>query len=324
MSVSATDVISELKLLRRGRGLSAVQLGERIGPALRTTFRISEDDDDTEVRRKVSEGLYALAASLPADLRIALLAAFALHEEARIPFYQDRVTWLARTLDRDDRTARRRIDEGIEQLAALATVSTQGSPPAGRSKLWHTEELRVALALDQPVPEAFEFRRIVADSDDISELDLALTLATRKEDSNPAQEDLKVDVFHGGRLTASVRESRERIGLGLRLPTPLDRRGKHEFALRLRGPMQYAHYVCVPRHPVDLFDLHIRFASPAPVQVVQLDKVFQEDVRDKSTSSTPLPPDDTGEVHVQFRNLAPGFAYGVRWITASTTGIQTH
>jgi hypothetical protein len=26
-----------------------------------------------------------------------------------------------------------------------------------------------------------------------------------------------------------------------------------------------------------------------------------------------LTADDSGEVHVRFRNLAPGFAYGIRW-----------
>jgi hypothetical protein len=317
VNVSATDLVSELKLLRRGRGISVVQLSERLGPALRAVCHVAEDDDNAETRRKVMECLGDWAASLPEDLRTAVLAAFALHEQARNPFYQDRVRWIARELDRDDRTARRRIDEGIERIAELAVASTLESGPAEQgspSRSWRTEELRVTLALDQPVPEFFEFRRIVAEADDIVELDLALTVTNSlKEGESVRDEDLKVDVFHGGRLTKRVMESSDRVGLALRLPFPLHRREQHEIALRCRADFRYPYFVCLPRHPVDVFDLHVRFPLPAPSEIVQLEKVFQEDARDKATKGVLLTPDASGEVHAQFRGLAPGFAYGVRW-----------
>lgn len=317
MNVSAADLIGELKLLRRGRGIAVVQLSERLGPALRAACHVAEDDDNAETRSKVTECLGCWAASLPEDLRTAVLAAFALHDQARNPFYQDRVRWIARELDRDDRTARRRIDEGIERIAELAAASTSEagpSEPAAPSRSWHTEELRVALALDQPVPEVFEFRRIVAEADDIVELDLALTVThSLKEGESMRDEDLKIDVFHGGRLTRREMESSERVGLALRLPFPLHRREQHEIALRFRADFTHPYFVCLPRHPVDVFDLHVRFPLPAPSDIVRLEKVFQEDARDKTTYGFPLTPDASGEVHVQFRRLAPGFAYGVRW-----------
>ncbi|RSN65464.1 hypothetical protein DMH01_03565 [Amycolatopsis sp. WAC 04182] len=323
MNVTAADLSVELKLLRRGRGVAAPQLRERAGPALQTTFQISQDDNTAEVRRKITEGLLTLSRTLPNDLRLAVLAALAMHEEARLPFYQDRVRWVARALDRDDRTARRRIDEGMDQLAALAMGGVQAPEPAQPGRLWHTEELRVTVALDQRTPEVFEFRRIVADADNTSELDLALTLATHKRD-NSAADDLRVDVFYGGVLTAHAMESSERVGLGLRLPRQLSRGDRHEFALRFRTPFRYTHFVCVPRHPVDLFDLHIRFATPAPDQVLRLERVFQDDARDTGVTGVRLTPDASGEVHVEFRHLTPGFAYGVRWSTTNSTGAQTH
>lgn len=317
MNVSAADLAGELKLLRRGRGISAVQLAERAGPALREVCLIAEDDENAEIRRKVTDGVIGWAPALPADLSTAVLAAFGLHEEARNAFYQDRVRWLAKTLERDDRTARRRIDEGIEQLAEVAVASTsesEGAESVYPSKSWHTEELRVSLALDQPVPEVFEFRRIVADADDIAELDLALTLTKSAYHGESFDDDgLQVDVFHGGRLAGRVMESSDRIGLALRLPTPLHRRGRHEIALRFRADFKEPHFVCVPRHPVDLFDLHVRFPLPVPVEVVRLERVFQDDASDEATTGVSLTPDGSGEVHVQFRGLAPGFAYGVRW-----------
>ncbi|WP_344430870.1 hypothetical protein [Amycolatopsis minnesotensis] len=257
--------------------------------------------------------MQGLVAPLPDDLRTAVLAAFGLHDQARNQFYRERVRWVAVELDRDDRTIRRRIDQGIEQVAELAVAAERSAEPAHPSRRWHTEYLRVTLALDQPVPEAFEFRRVVADADDIAELDLALTLTTPDARRSVAETDLQVDVFHGGSLSERVMESSDRVGLALRLPSPLRRGERHEIALRFRAALRYPHYVCVPRHPVEHFELHVRFARPSPADIVLLDKVFQDDARNPAARGPALSPDESGEVHVDFRQLAPGFAYGVRW-----------
>ncbi|MFJ8818061.1 hypothetical protein [Amycolatopsis thermoflava] len=314
MSVSTTDVAAELKILRKGRGVSANRLADRVGPALHAVCGISAADNAAVVRQKVSDRLGTLIGALPDDLRTSLLAAFALHEQARHPFYQERVHWAAQTLDRDARTVRRRIDEGIDRLAELAVAGAEPADAPAPSRSWHTEELRVALALDQPVPEAFEFRRVVVDADEIDELDLALTLTSAGPDTTPLREtDLQVDVFYGGVLTGRRMESSDRIGLALRPPGRLRRGDRHDIALRFRAGLRQPHYVCVPRHPCELFDLHIRFARPLPAEVVRLDKAFQDDARDHSARGTPIEPDEAGEVHEQFRHLVPGFAYGVRW-----------
>jgi hypothetical protein len=312
---SPADVVGELKVLRKGRGIFTTPLGDRVGPALRAVCGISEVDDTVEVRRKLSGRLRPLVESLPDDLKIALLAAFALDERARKPFYQERVHWAAITIDRDDRTVRRRIDEGIEQVAAMAVAA--GAPAAGPrypSRSWHTEELRVSLALDQPVAEAFEFRRVVADADGIAELDLALTLTAIGESAESVRaSELEVDVFHGGVLAGRVMESSDRVGLSLRLPEPLRRGERHEIGLRFRARMREPHYVCVPRHPCDLFDLHVRFGDDVPQRIVRLERAFQVDTRDRTSRGAVLETDGSGEVHVRFRHLAPGFAYGIRW-----------
>lgn len=317
MTVSAAELAVELKLLRRGRGIAAPQLAERAGPALRAVCGASGGDGNAAIRRTLGESLSGWARSLPEDLCTSVLAALGLHPEAAHPFYQDRVRWLARHLQRDDRTARRRIDEGIDRLAEVAVSSTSESDvseAAEPSRRWHTEELRVAVALDQPVPEVLETRRIVADADDIAELDLALTLTDSVYRGEAiGSDDLRVDVFHGGRLTGRMMESTDRVGLALRLPEPLKRSSRHEIALRFRAEFRHPHFVCVPRHPVDLFDLHVRFALPVPVEVVQLERVFQGDASDEGARGFPLTPDASGEIHVQFRRLTPGFAYGVRW-----------
>ncbi|WP_233599140.1 MULTISPECIES: hypothetical protein [unclassified Amycolatopsis] len=317
MTVSAVDLAGELKLLRRGRGIAAPHLAERAGPALRAVCGTAGDAGNAAIRSMLSECLSEWSRSLPEDLCTAVLAALGLHPEAVHPFYQERVSWLAGHLQRDDRTARRRIDEGIDRLAEVAVASTNESFEAEAvqpSRRWHTEELRVTLALDQPVPEVFEFRRIVADADDIAELDLALTLTDSVYRGEAiGADDLRVDVFHGGRLIGRAMESTDRVGLALHLPEPLQRQSKHEIALRFRAEFRHPHFVCVPRHPVDLFDLHVRFPLPIPAEVVRLERVFQDDASDEAARGFSLTPDASGEVHVQFRRLTPGFAYGVRW-----------
>jgi hypothetical protein len=92
------------------------------------------------------------------------------------------------------------------------------------------------------------------------------------------------------------------------------RRGeRHEIGLRFRARMREPHYVCVPRHPCDLFDLHVRFGDDVPQRIVRLERAFQVDTRDRTPRGAALETDGSGEVHVRFRHLAPGFAYGIRW-----------
>ncbi|MEV6908481.1 hypothetical protein [Amycolatopsis sp. NPDC051071] len=278
MDVSTGDLVSELKILRKGRGVAMPQLAERVGPALRAICRLAVEDNATETRRKISERLTILSTELPDDLRTVVLAAFGLAPDARMPFYQDRVHWAAARIDRDDRTARRRIDVGITQLAELAiSALATDSVTTRREHQWHTEELRVALAADRPMPEAFEFRRVVADTDDLTELDLALTLtAPPSPRSRARKDDRDVDVFHGGILTSRRKESSDRFGLALKLPLTLNQGDRHEIALRFRATIE-PHYVCVPRHPCDLFDLHVRLGNErAPREVILLDKAFQD------------------------------------------------
>jgi hypothetical protein len=319
MEAGLAALIKELKTLRKGRGLFIRQIGERVGPALREVCNVLDTDGPAEIRRSVSDRLESLAGNLPEDLRIAILAAFALHPDARLPFYQERVRWTAQRLNRDDRTARRRIDEAIERLAELALSSaTDVDPTDASSTGWHTDELRISLVLDQAAPEAFEFRRVVADRDRLSELDLAMTL-TGPPDRKPVNPDeLSLDVFYGGRLIQKSLESTDRLGFVLELPSPLKREARHDFALRYRvlnGHMQ-PHYVCVPKHRCDLFDLHVRFPlDHLPRRIWRLTDAFQRDVNDPSFSGEPLSPDSAGEIHTTFRRLTPGLAYGIRWIT---------
>jgi hypothetical protein len=316
-----TALVHELRILRKGRGLFVRQIAERVGPALRDACGVSDLDGPAEIRRKVAERLESAASGLPGDLRVALAAAFSLDREARLPFYQDRVRWAANRIHRDDRTARRRIDEGIDRVAELITSAMTGSEtttsspgPAG----WHSEELRVAVALDQELPEVFEVRRVVGDRDHVRELDLGMTVTVpRVPGIARADDELAVDVFHGGTLVRKSLESTDRFALVLALPEDLMRDERREVMLRYRiprGSVMQPHFACVPRYRCDLFELRVRFGPDrVPNHIWRLADAYQRDVDDPTPSGDLLVANSAGEVRMLFRQLTPGRAYGLRW-----------
>jgi len=304
-----TELVRELKSLRKGRGLLAGQIEERVGPSLRAACDVTDGDGLVVIRQKVATRLAELAEQLPEDLRIATLAAFAIDTEARLPLYQDRVRWAAIKVDRDPRTVRRRVDEAINELAELAT-SAPPRPACAPAGSWHTTELRVAVGLDRARPEVLEQRRIVADRDGVRELDLAVSLPAGRR-------DMEVGVFYGGTLLDRGMEASDRFGFALALPSPLSRGESHDFAVRFRFPTARAmrpYLVCVPRRPCELFDLRVRFGRDrVPPRVWMLHGAFQRDVSDPVCHGHEHPVNGAGEIHMRFRQLTPGLAYGARW-----------
>ncbi|MEU4246931.1 hypothetical protein AB0F15_05915 [Amycolatopsis sp. NPDC026612] len=278
------ELVRELKSLRKGRGLQASRLPDRVGPSLRSTCAIAESDGMVAIRTKVSGRLSELAAHLPDDLRVATLAAFAISPEARQPLYQDRVRWAADRLDRDPRTVRRRVDEAIELLAELAMGAPDNSSPGN----WHTASLTVALVLDEPC--VFEQHRVVADQDGLRSFDLAAG----------APDGM---VLYGGTLSE---------GCAVELPRPLSRGESWEFAAVFAAEPA-THMVYVPRHRCEVFDLRVRFGKAGPAEVLTLDGAFERDISDPGYRGRALPVDAAGEVHLQFRHLTPGLVYGARW-----------
>lgn len=324
MVVQQAELVEELKTLRKGRGLYVPQVGDRVGPVLRQIGGVTQEDDARELRRKVANSLEEYAVALPEDLHVAVLAALAVHPDVRLPFYQERIRWIAHYLERDERTARRRVDEGIERLAELMLgLGAVGDAPVldllGPG--WRVAELRTIVLLDQPVREAIEQRRIVAERDGLDRLEMGYSLPRDPAAGPDPDRELRIDVLYGGMLVRRQMESSERIGLVLQLPRRLERGEAHEYGMRIQVPKQrriQPHFVCIPGIPkvsIDAFNLRIRFdRDRLPQQVWRLDGAYQRDVDDPVPIGEPVSPDITGEVQVRFRNLAPGLAYGLRWL----------
>src|SRR5689334_6684299 len=131
-----TNLVRELKTLRKGRGVHAGRIVDKVGAGLAAACGITRADGPAAARQKLVTRLTELVEQLPEDLQLAARAAFGLIPDVRHPLYQERVGWVASMIDRDARTVRRRVDEAVDQLAELA-VTTARRDDGG----WHTAEL---------------------------------------------------------------------------------------------------------------------------------------------------------------------------------------
>ncbi len=298
------ELLDELKKLRKGRGIFAVDIERRVGPTLRGVAGINSDDGPAEVRNKIARRLHNLVRALPDDLRLAALTAFAIASDARQPLYKDRVALTASRIGRDPRTARRRMDDAIVQLAQVA--SARPDQPAGfvapATTDWYFAELVVSLILDRDRPEIIERGRVVAEADDVTEV----SLHADRMLGYPVADHVIVDreVSYGGSLDKHRPADRERTPLVL--ARRLARGRPHEYEVQERILSRRAlrpELVFVPSVRCDRFVLRVRFprADP-PIEVRRL-----------GGTSERVAVDAFGELEVEFRDLSAGREYGVRW-----------
>ncbi|SDP90003.1 hypothetical protein [Lentzea jiangxiensis] len=293
-----TDLVRELKTLRKGRGVHTGRIVDKIGTGIAVACGITRADGPGAARQKLVVRLTELVEQLPEDLQLAARAAFGLIPEVRHPLYQERVSWVAAEIDRDSRTVRRRVDEAVEQLAELAATTTSRVDGG-----WHTAELSVAVVLDQGQPEVLERYQIVVDQDGVDSLDFTSVFPVRRR-------DVDVHLLYGGTLENRV----DRPGFTLVPAEPLRRGDTHDFTVRYRLPNREAMHPCVlhvPKRPCELFDLRVRFEHDRRRFVRTFDGVLQRS--DVEPAGMQQAVDRAGEVHLRFRRLLPGLLYGVRW-----------
>lgn len=299
------NLVRELKTLRKGRGVHAGRIVDKIGPSLAAACGITSADGSVAAKQKLVTRLTELIEQLPDDLQLAARAAFGLIADVRQPLYQERVTWVAARIDRDSRTVRRRVDEAVEQLAELAATT---SPRADGG--WHTSELSVAVVLDQGQPEVLERYQVVVDQDGVESLDFASVFPVRRR-------DVDVHLLYGG--TLRERGDGGRPGFTLVPAEPLVRGEIHDFAIRYRMSHRDAMHPCVlhvPERPCDLFDLRVRFEHDRKRLVRAFDGVLvQRSEAEPAGSQRTV--DRAGEIHLRFRRLLPGLLYGARWGSAA-------
>ena len=346
-SADPEAIAAEIQALRRGRGLRGDVTG-RIGPLLLELAaagqapgspgtaaghgapgghetregRGAAGSDAAQVRRRLAAVLAELSLRLPEDLRKAILAALALHEETReMRTYELRREWVARQVERVARTAERRIDEAQDLLAqevAAELAQRRGRraalPDAGQ---WYIERFSAVFMLDGETPEALEHRVIVSAVDGLTDLTVAVDVPV---DAGRPRLPLELEMIEGGELVLVEEKARTRTRYVIRLPRPLREGESHAYAMKIRvlpgGPMR-DYYVFRPERRCDSFDLRVRFDRrrvPAWVRRVDGEDVHAYNTYDGvPADGERVTVDHTGEASASFSGLLPHYGFGLQW-----------
>ncbi|NBH10959.1 hypothetical protein, partial [Amycolatopsis sp. SID8362] len=239
--------------------------------------------------------------------------ALGLHEEAAGEFLDRRISWLASVLDRDPRTARRRIDLAFRRLDELLGAPARERdlhPLAG----WYVESMKVVLRLDRDPPDVQEERRIVAEVDELDELVLSFSApAVPGLDPVPA---IAADVLFGGEIVEARQVSASHAQFVMRLPSPLRLGQRHEYGIRF-APQRSAlrpYYVITPLRRCEKFSVRVRFDREIPPsRVWRLNGVPGRVIDDGTDSGDSLTVNSLGEVGLEFHDLHQGLSYGLQW-----------
>ncbi|MGW8570201.1 hypothetical protein [Streptomyces niveus] len=321
MEFSAAEVLSELKNLRRGFGMEDPHALTRAGSTLRYIAGVTVEDDPSTQRERIKSCLLEWTCALPFDLSFYSRIALALDGSGTERF-ERRLRRIAVVLDRDARTARRRVDEAFERLAEEAMAAV---PPRPRrpDTPWHLRRLKTLVLLGSRGAEVIEERHIVSHHDGLMDISHSSTFATMGMDTQAVDpEGVDVKVLEGGMSSGSAWLSATRLGLQVRLPHALDAGRSHALTFRTSVPGGKAlapFYVCTPRFSCERFDLSVRFdgCSP-PRRVWLLNDELPLEVGDASLCRSAVEVDAVGEARAAFTDLEPNRSYGLGWALPSS------
>jgi hypothetical protein len=312
----AERVAKEIRQLHKGRGLQAGDLDSRLGPLL---GELAGTTEAAARRQALLAEINRCAGQLLDDYRMAIGASLALSAETiDEPLFTRRASWLADKLDRDTRTALRRIREAEWRLAEL--IAAELRRRRGRIPMapdgWYVAELRTVLRLDGDSIVSEQDRRIVSTREDLTEVMAWLDLPS---DTNQPEGELRAEIRYGGRLLRKEQPSRNRFNLMAQLPKPLQPGEEHRYGLSLRMPrhmLKLPHCLMTPECQCDRFDLTVRF-DPArlPDWIRRVDGETVRTFENRQPVGELLVPDAAGEVHQEFRDLALYLGYGIQWAT---------
>lgn len=313
------QLVAELKRLRQRGALNSPNLADMIGPLLRSTLGLDVDSSPRQLREALRHELVTLAGQLPGELHRAVLTTYGLTEEsATTGNFEQRLKLVAEQIDRNPKTAGRRVDAALEVLARTALAMHREQRAGHPGSPWRTAMLHTSVVLDRGFPQVYERRRIVVLADELKEIELEVSVPTslsRREEIPP--DSTGIEVLHGGTLQVQRRRSSTRLGYVLRLPHKLARHAEHEFFLHFRFTelnSMRPFYVCTPNFPCELFDLHVKFDPERPPgRIWQIADLPPFEVEDEFAPREPAEADSCCEVHFTFTDLTPNRSFGVAW-----------
>lgn len=307
------ELHAELARLRTGAGLRAARLGDRVGPRLRAACGVAPADGEAVIRAKVSECIRRWCSRLAPDDAGAVLLALNLDPDYSSRFFQARMDHLGQQIDRERRTAVRRVDDAlqllVERIEASASPSTTSRfAPGG----WFFDALRSRLVLDDHRLELTENRVVTATVDGLDRI----TVGWSTERTPEYDSAFTVELLGGGELVPDP----ARIGDGawageVVLPRPLAAGESHEYTTRVSqaGTME-PYYIVTPFRRTDLFAMTVVFRSvPHPVRAWRVAGEPARFVDDPTPAREPFEIDPSGELSATFEQLDIGLSYGLRW-----------
>jgi hypothetical protein len=246
---------------------------------------------------------------------MALLVSLGAYPDVRgLAKLEERVDWLAARLNRDVRTARRRMDEAARMVADHLAAGRRARRDTLPTTGWHIVTAQSVMLLDTDVPTSIERRVVVAEHDGLDQLVLARSVPPAAGGEPP---DIHPQMLFGGVLGLKQWDTGSRFRLVLDLPVTLRAGDRHEYSILWRNPPDRPmrpYYVLTPMLRVDHFDLYVRFdRDKPPDRVFRVADAFHRDLDEPPRDRDEIEPDRSGEVHLEFQDLAPGHGYGARW-----------
>jgi hypothetical protein len=339
MPDEGAELIRELQQLRRGHGVNAPDVVDRVGPRLARICGLDVNGRDVINRERLVDRISRAVEDLPDETRVAVQAAFALQPASQERFLRDRMEWLGRRLGRDPRTAMRRVEAGLallaERLLDLDELSDRSGTAWEDSNAyapdgWYVSHSRSTLLLHVDPVQLIEARRIVSTRDGLQEVTMSWSVPSG---TSAEEARFSVEVLYGGELIRDAASSTSTYWNGrLRLPHPLAVGERHEFQMRVTTvplALLRPYYVLTPFRRTDEFELRAKFPQAQPPDLVwELAGVPFQLVDESRPVGDLREPDAVGEVFGAWRNLRQGLSYGLRWrwptAGAESTGVAAH
>lgn len=309
-----TRLAEEFRRLRRGRGLHAAGLAERLGPLLTELVDAPADAPDRELRRRLRVLIDQLTSGFPQDQRAAIMSALAADQKAANRL-SDRTALLAAESNYAERTVRRRIHEAFDQLAEAAAAELAGRDREGG---WYLRRLESLLRLDGPGPEVTEKRTIVARRrDGLDRLRTRFSVPSNGGTALPETE-FRVSARYGAVISKMERKSDALFEIEIEFPEQLAFGQEHEYELVFQLPPSWPlepYYAMVPMVECDSFRLRVRFGlDRLPLSVVCLDGLEYQEFRGRLAPGRSVRLDSFGEAALAFERLVPRRMYGIEWV----------
>lgn len=311
--MSVERLHADLIRLRSGAGLQTPAVRERVGAALREACGVLPTDADAVVRAKVSETVMAHIGRLTPDDARAVRAALNLDPEFRSRFIKGRMAALAAAIDRDPRTALRRVDDAFHLLAELLDATPTAHRPSSRFAPggWFFDALRSTLEIDGDRLRLTEQRRITA-----TENLQRITVGWSTERTAEYDAAFGVELLDGGELVPDPERIKDGTWVGeVHLPAPLAPGQSHDFCTRVTqtGRME-PYYIVTPFRRTELFEVRVIFAAgPAPTRAWRIVAEPARFADELNPDREVLEIDSAGELTSSFEQLDIGLSYGLRW-----------